>query len=77
MAREQAFRRFGPKSAGHPSVGEECPACRQPFEEGDYTTLIELGPGEDEEARKRAREGRAYIAVAIEVHWACASGTAR
>ena len=36
------LRRFGPKSAGHPSIGEPCPACKIIFKEGDYTTLIAL-----------------------------------
>lgn len=68
------MRPFGPKAADHPSVGEPCAACRHPFEPGDYTTLVSLGPGEDEEARQRAREGRAYNAVAVEAHWACVTG---
>jgi hypothetical protein len=64
--------KFGPKKADHPSVGEECPACHVAFAEGDYTTLVVLGPGDDPEARQRASEGRAYNAVAAEVHWDCA-----
>ncbi len=67
-------RKFGPKSPDHPSVGTECPACRKPFAAGDYTTLVLLGPGDDEESQARAREGRAYNAVAAEVHWACHTG---
>lgn len=67
-------RKFGPKSADHPSVGELCPACRQPFAAGDFTTLIALGPGEDKEEREAARADRPYNAVAVEVHWACATG---
>jgi len=65
-------RKFGPKTAGHPSIGMQCAACREPFKEGDYTTLIALGPGDDPEAQRKALEGRAYNAVAVEVHWACA-----
>lgn len=68
------LRRFGPKPATHPSVGQRCPACEQPLAVGDYTTLIPIGPGDREENRRKAREGRAYNAVAIEVHWACATG---
>lgn len=67
-------RRFGPKAADHPSVGEPCPACRQPFEPGDYTTLVTLGPGDDPDARERERAGRPYNAVALEVHYACVTG---
>jgi len=72
-----AEAKYGPKKAGHPSVGEDCPACHQPFEVGDYTTLVLLGPGDDEEAHERARAGRPYNAIALEVHWDCASEEAR
>ncbi len=65
---------FGPKPADHPSVGNPCPACHKPFEAGDYTTLIALGPGSDPDAQQRAREGRPYTAVAVEVHFTCATG---
>lgn len=64
-------RKFGPKPADHPSVGELCPACQKPFVAGDFTTLIALGPGDDPEAQERARQGRPYNAVAVEVHWKC------
>ena len=67
-------RRFGPKAPEHPSVGRECPACHVPFAAGDYTTLIALGPGDDPDDQRAAREGRAYNAVASEVHWTCATG---
>lgn len=68
------LRKFGPKTPDHPSVGTECPACNRKFEAGDYTTLVTLGPGDDEEAQTRAAEGRPYNAVAVEVHWSCATG---
>jgi len=68
------LRKFGPKSKDHQSIGYPCNACNEDFEEGDYTTIIALGPGTDPEARKKAREGRPYNAVAVEVHWACATG---
>lgn len=67
-------QRFGPKDAGHPGIGTECPACHVPFAAGDFTTLVVLGPGADAEARERCRAGRAYDAVAIEVHWSCVTG---
>lgn len=70
----QLMRKFGPKSKDHPSCGEHCFACKQPFQEGDYTTLIPLGPGDDPESQERAREGRPYNAIAIEIHWSCATG---
>jgi hypothetical protein len=66
--------RFGPKVFNHPSIGKPCPACNKKFKEGDYTTLVVLGPGNSKERQKKAREGRAYDAVAMEVHWACATG---
>lgn len=66
-------KKFGPKQADHPSISEECPACKKPFKEGDYTTLLPIGPGDNEESRKRAAAGAAYNAVAIEVHWECSA----
>ncbi len=65
-------RRFGPKTAQHPSVGEKCPACGVPFAVGDYTTLVSIGPGSDPENQQLCRDGKPYNAVAVEVHWDCA-----
>lgn len=65
---------YGPKRPDHPSVGEKCAACLLPFAAGDFTTIVALGPGIDEESRQAAREGRVYNAVAQEIHWACATG---
>lgn len=62
----------GPQDDDHPSVGTPCPACGVSFAAGDYTMLIPLGPGASLEARERARTGRLYNAVAVEVHYACA-----
>ena len=69
-----ALDKFGPKKADHPSVGKPCPACGKNFTAGNYTTLVTLGPGDDKKRQERARSGRAYSAVAVEVHWACATG---
>ena len=66
------MRVFGPKSGDHSTVGAECPACKKPFKAGDYTTLVSLGPGNDPDAQERARQGRPYNAVAVEVHASCA-----
>lgn len=66
--------KYGPKTEYHPSVGKDCLACHLPFVVGDYTTLIPLGPGADPEARRQLRAGRPYNAVAIEIHWGCATG---
>lgn len=71
---ENEPRKFGPKSPDHPSIGRECPACHEPFITGDYTALIAMGPGGALEEREKARTGRPYNAVALEVHWACATG---
>lgn len=68
------LHKFGPKSANHPTIGELCKACNQPFKEGDYTTLIPLGPGNDPEEQQKAAEDKAYNAVAIEIHYSCATG---
>lgn len=76
-AERRPLRPFGPKAGNHPSIGTPCPACRVPFAEGDYTTLVALGPGDDPESQKRAREGRFYNAVALEVHLACGAGAAQ
>lgn len=71
------MRKFGPKSAEHASVGRRCPACRVEFKEGDYTTLVALGPGDDTESRERAAGGRPYNSVAVEIHWDCADPVQR
>lgn len=65
------MRTFGPKQADHPSVGKECPACHEPFRQGDYTTLVPLGPGRDPEQQRRAAQGLPYNAVAVEIHAEC------
>jgi hypothetical protein len=63
-------RKFGPKSADHPSIGMKCPYCDLSFEVGDYTTLVATVPADEEEAQK-AREERPYNSCAEEVHWTC------
>jgi hypothetical protein len=72
MARD--LRRLGPKPAEHSSVGRPCPACQDPFEIGDYTALVPIGPGRDPEEQALARAGLSYNAIALEVHWVCATG---
>ena len=67
-------RKFNPLPKNHPLIGDICPACQQAFKEGDETTLIPLGPGDNPEAQQACKEGRGYNAVAISVHWACATG---
>ena len=70
----EAFRKFGPKGADHFTVGKPCPACQKPFQAGDFTALVALGPGDDPEAQEKAQAGRPYNAVAVEVHYSCAGG---
>ena len=70
----QNLRKLGPKKTDHFSIGMQCPACEKNLVAGDYTALIALGPGEDSVAQAKARAGRAYDAVAAEVHWKCATG---
>lgn len=68
------LQKWGPKTANHPSVGTKCAACDLLFQPGDFTTAISMGPGIDKEARAAAVSGAPYTAVALEVHWACATG---
>ena len=63
-------RKFGPKTSDHPSVGETCIYCNEPFVAGDYTTLVPTEPA-DEEERQKMLEGRPHTSAAIEVHWNC------
>lgn len=65
-------RPFGPRPADAPEG--LCAACHEPFKEGDYTTLIPLGPGAHEEERQLCAAGRTYTAVCAHVHYACAYG---
>lgn len=68
------LKRFGPKAGNHPSIGTWCPACKIAFKEGDYTALVPLGPGSNSEAQERCRRGQPYNAVAVEIHYSCATG---
>ena len=66
------LRRFGPKPADHPTTGQPCKICNKPMEEGEYTTLLPIGPAEDdEEAQERAAAGLPHNSLAIEVHYDC------
>jgi hypothetical protein len=66
------MRPFGPRPAD--AAKKICLACDLLLMEGDYTTLIPLGPGANEEAQKACVDGRPYNAVAVEVHYQCATG---
>ena len=69
-------RRMGPLRADHWLVREagRCPACERIFSPGDFVTLFGIGPGADVQAREAARLGRPYNAIALAVHYACATG---
>lgn len=69
------LRRLGPRDArriNQPPTS--CAACQNEFVAGDFTALFALGPGIYKEERERARNNRVYNAVAVEVHWSCATG---
>ena len=66
----KSVRWFGPKKEDHPSVGELCPVCHEPFKAGDYTMLVAIGT-DNEEDKAKAKSGRVYNAVALEVHFDC------
>lgn len=70
------LRKMGPLAGDHPLVlgDKECPGCHEQFEEGQLVTLIAIGPGDDADAQEKAREGRIYNAIAMPVHWICATG---
>lgn len=70
----KSIKRYGPKDESHPTLGKLCAACNRPFEVGDYTAFITLGPGDDRGAQEKARMGLPYDGVVIEVHYACAGG---
>ncbi len=72
----RAPRRYGPLDPDHPAIGQLCEGCREQLKAGDYLALIVIGPGGDVNAREAAMSGRAYNAVTIAVHWACATGEA-
>lgn len=69
------MRKFGPKTSDDPALGNPCPACGEPFKEGDYSALVGIGPGSDEEQRERRDSNRPYNSVALEVHWECSPYT--
>ena len=70
-----SLQKMGPLQSGHWLLQRgDCPGCDMPFIEGDHVTLVPLGPGGDMDERDRAASGRAFNAVAIAVHWTCATG---
>lgn len=51
---------------------DDCAACGHIFREGEVTTLIPVGPGDDEIQRAQARAGASYMSAAVLVHVECA-----
>jgi hypothetical protein len=68
------LRKFEPLIQFDALLGHACVGCGADFKIGDVTTLVPVGPGSFQESRARAREGRPYNAVAVPLHWACATG---
>jgi hypothetical protein len=68
------LRKYDPLKSGDHILTLTCPGCGARFLIDDEFTLVPLGPGINDDARARAREGRPYNAVAIPAHWSCATG---
>ena len=69
------MEKMGPLKKDHPVLKKECSACHKLFNEGDFVTLIPLGPGDDPESQEKAQQGKSYHAeVAAIVHFSCAGG---
>ena len=68
------MRKFTPLVEKDHILKLACPACHQQFQVGDVTALVPVGPGPNPDSQERAREGRPYNAVAVPVHWTCATG---
>ena len=68
------IKAWGPMQPGSSDIGEVCCACKKPFKEGDWTTLVPVGPGDDMEEQDQFKEGRSYNAVCVLVHYTCATG---
>lgn len=69
-------RQFPPLAAEHPLVTDQhsCAGCEEIFRTGDVTTLVIIGPGNDPDAQDKAYLGRVFNAVAVPVHYTCATG---
>ena len=68
------LQRLGPLDAANAHCATWCPACRRRFQPGDFYTLIVLGPGGDFEQRELAVSELPFKAVAVAIHWSCATG---
>lgn len=66
-----------PLPSDHPLVTDAtamCPGCKERFLAGQRVSLVRIGPGNDEEQRRKARLGQVYIGVALPAHLACVTG---
>jgi hypothetical protein len=52
--------------------GRTCPACQRAFAQSEVVTVVPIGPGDDQDDQRRARESRWYSAAAVVAHAACA-----
>ncbi len=70
------WRLSGPFVVSHDSnlTAVACLACGVEFRITDSFALIALGPGPDAVEQEAARSGDQYSAVAVAVHWLCATG---
>jgi len=68
------LKKFGPKEPRHPTVGGLCLLCGETFRIADYTSILPLGPGSDEDAQELCRAGRPFHGIGMEVHWTCGTG---
>ena len=71
---QKELRKLEPLAKPDAILSMICPGCGDPFRLDDIVTLVPIGPGLNPESCQRAREGRPYTAVAVPVHWACATG---
>jgi hypothetical protein len=65
---------LGPKKPDHPTIGAVCLACGRMLREGDYTTMVALGPGPDPQTKLACLAGKPYAAQGLELHYTCVTG---
>lgn len=58
---------------GHTLIGQICYVCGKSFDTVKPICLVPLGPDADEEAQEAAKKGKMYNAVAIPLHYHCAT----
>lgn len=55
-------------------TNKTCPACERELLHRQSICLVTIGPGDDPDEQEKCRDGRHYNAIAVAVHWACATG---